>query len=253
MTERLQPQICIQFCVKLEHFSAETIRMIQKAAVTGNSWLAVSSQQACSCISSTAEIFGETSNHPGDSAHLQPRFAPLRLLTFPKTKIIFERDEISDHRWDTGKYDGAADGAGRSVRSQGAYLEGDWGVIVLCTVFLVSSSINISIFHSTWLDTSWTDFVYHRCRELWRNIKGVDSTGARGEDIILWKMATEGFTDNVAFEERIQGQLREWAMLLSRSLFWAEWKWTYGQRRESMGNTSEEQQGGQYSHKQNKQ
>ena len=35
----------------------------------------------------------------------------------------------------------------------------DWGVIVLCTMFLVSSSINVSIFHSTWLDPFWTDLV----------------------------------------------------------------------------------------------
>ena len=44
-----------------------------------------------------------------------------------------------------------------SVRSQGAYLEGDWGIIVLCTMFLVSFSMTVSIFHSAWLDTFWTD------------------------------------------------------------------------------------------------
>ena len=29
---------------------------------------------------------------------------------FPKTKITFEREEISDHCWDSGKHDGEADG-----------------------------------------------------------------------------------------------------------------------------------------------
>ena len=29
---------------------------------------------------------------------------------FSKTKITFEKKEIPDHRWDSGKYDGAADG-----------------------------------------------------------------------------------------------------------------------------------------------
>ena len=48
--------------------------------------------------------FGKTSNHPGGLAPLQPRFGALRLLAFPKTKITFEREEIS------GKYDGASDG-----------------------------------------------------------------------------------------------------------------------------------------------
>ena len=44
------------------------------------------------------------------------------------------------------------------VRSQGAYFEGDWGIIVLCIMFLVSSPINVSTFHSKWLDTFWTGF-----------------------------------------------------------------------------------------------
>ena len=41
---------------------------------------------------------------------LLPRFGALWLLAFPKTKITFEWEEISDHQWDSGKYDGAADG-----------------------------------------------------------------------------------------------------------------------------------------------
>ena len=36
MTEWAQQQIHIKFCIKLEHSSAETIQMIQKAAATGN-------------------------------------------------------------------------------------------------------------------------------------------------------------------------------------------------------------------------
>ena len=36
MTERVEQQICNKFCVKLEHSSVETIRMIQKAVAMGN-------------------------------------------------------------------------------------------------------------------------------------------------------------------------------------------------------------------------
>ena len=106
------------------------------------------------------KAFSETSNHPADSAPLQPRFGALWLLAFPKAKITFEREEISDHGWDSmgRKYNRAADSDWENyVRSLGAYFEGDWGVIVLCTMFLVSSSVNVSICHSTWLDTFWTD------------------------------------------------------------------------------------------------
>ena len=78
-------------------------------------------------------------NHPRDSVPLQPRFGTLWLLAFPKTKITLEREEISDHWWDSGKYNRAADGNWeKCVRSQSAYFEGDWGIIVLCTMFLVS-------------------------------------------------------------------------------------------------------------------
>ena len=51
MTEQAKQQICIQFCVKLEHSSMETLQMVQKATGMGNWWLAASSlQHACSCI-----------------------------------------------------------------------------------------------------------------------------------------------------------------------------------------------------------
>ena len=80
--------ICIKFCIKLEHSSLETIWMIQKAAAPkDNWWLAVSSRpHTHSCITTCAEIFGETSNYPGDSGPLKPRFGALQLLAFPKTK-----------------------------------------------------------------------------------------------------------------------------------------------------------------------
>ena len=135
--------------------------MIQKAAGNNNWWLSASSWQwAHSWVMSHAELFGKTSNHPGDSASQQPRFGSLQLLAFPQTKITFEREEISDCQWSSGKYDGATyDDWESCVRFSGAYFEGDWGVIVICTMFLVFSSINVSIFHITWLDTFWTEIV----------------------------------------------------------------------------------------------
>ena len=97
MTERVEQRICIEFCVKLEHSSTETIQMIQKSTAMGNWWLAASSQQRThSCVRFGAEFFVKTWNHPGDSGPLQPRFGVLELLYFPKTKIAFEREEISD-------------------------------------------------------------------------------------------------------------------------------------------------------------
>ena len=36
MTEQVEQQIHIKFCIKLEHSSMETIQMIQKATAMGN-------------------------------------------------------------------------------------------------------------------------------------------------------------------------------------------------------------------------
>ena len=36
MTKGVERQICIKFCIKLEHSSTETIWMIQKVAAMGN-------------------------------------------------------------------------------------------------------------------------------------------------------------------------------------------------------------------------
>ena len=36
MAEQVEQQICLKFCIKLEHASMETIQMIQKATAMGN-------------------------------------------------------------------------------------------------------------------------------------------------------------------------------------------------------------------------
>ena len=142
----LEQRICIKFYVKFECSSAETIWMIQKATAMGNWWLAASSWQcAFLCIVHCAECFGKTSNHPGNSAPLQARFGALWLLAFPKTKgKKFQTvDEIQEN------IIGQQMATGKTMGSQRTYFEEDWGTIVLCTIYLVSSSINASIFHIT--------------------------------------------------------------------------------------------------------
>ena len=104
MTERVQQCICIKFCVKLEHSSMKTIRMTQKAYRNN----AMSPAQ----VKVWHKYFKDSweSRESDDLPPLQPRFGALRLLAFPKTKITFEREKISDCRWNSGKYDEATDG-----------------------------------------------------------------------------------------------------------------------------------------------
>ena len=126
-------------------------------------------------------VFVKTSNHPGDSASLQPKFGTLQLLTFPKTKIIFEREEISDHRWDSGKYNGAADGDWENcVWSQGAYFEGDWGTVLgamlLVSCIFSNKCLYISCYMAGYiLDRPYTYIFFPNHsplyqRPLWQNI-----------------------------------------------------------------------------------
>ena len=109
-------------------------------------------------------IFGKTSNHPSDATPLQSRFGTLQILTLPKTEITFEREDISDCQWNSGKFpdEGADENWENCVRFEGTYFEGDWVILsyVQCLLYLVSYSINISIFHSTWLDTFWTYLIF---------------------------------------------------------------------------------------------
>ena len=125
--------------------SAERCSTAKLASTMGNRWLAAASGQCTqSCISSRAEFFGKTWNHSSDSVALQPRFGALQLLAFPKTKITFGRGEIQTINKIQENTTGQRMVMGRAVWNQGAYFEGDWGIIVLCTMFLVSSSIKVS-------------------------------------------------------------------------------------------------------------
>ena len=87
MTEQVEQQICIKFCIKLEHSSEETIRMILKAAAMGNRWLAASSQQRPhSCITSHAEFLEKHQITQVTQAPYSPDLVPCTSWLFPKLK-----------------------------------------------------------------------------------------------------------------------------------------------------------------------
>ena len=157
----VQQWICIKFCVKLENPSTKLFRWFRKWHLwaTGDWQLHHNTPAHASCLIHSFLVKHQITQVT--QPLYSPELVPCDIWLFPKTKITFEREEISDHPWDSGKYDGAVNGEWENcVRSQGAYFERDWGIIVLCTKCLVSSSINVFIFHITWLDTFWTDLKY---------------------------------------------------------------------------------------------
>ena len=107
-------------------------------------------------------VFSKTSNHPGDSAPLQPRFGSVWLLAFPKTKITFERKSYKTINEIQGNTMGQLTVMGRTVWGPKVpTLKGTETSLscVQCFLYLVRSSVNASTFHSTWLDTFWTDLI----------------------------------------------------------------------------------------------
>ena len=136
----------------------------------GSWWLAASSRQcARSCITSWAEFFGKTSNHPGDSPFYSPDLVPSDFWLFPKLKFPSKGkrfqtiDEIQEDMM------GQLMATGRTVWGPKVpTLKGTEASLfhVQCFLYLVSST-NVSIFHITWLDTFWTDLIEGNTHRFW--------------------------------------------------------------------------------------
>ena len=145
MTEQAEQQICIKFCIKVEHSSTEPIQIIHEATAMGNWWLAALSWQcSCSYIMSHEEFFVKHQITHMIQLPYSPDLAPCNFLLFSKLKSPLKGKRFLTINWDLGKYCGAADGSWlqlnweKCVKSQSSYFEGDWGFIVLHIIFLVS-------------------------------------------------------------------------------------------------------------------
>ena len=164
MTEWVEQWICIKFCIKLEHSSVDTIWMIQKATTMGNWWLAASSRQCTHASCLMQSFLAKHQITQGTQPHTAQIWCPAASGFFQKW----------NHLW-----------KGRDFRPQMRFWKIRWGCwwqlvelcqvprylptlkgtetslsYVQCLIYLVSYSINVSIFHSAWLDTFWTYLVY---------------------------------------------------------------------------------------------
>ena len=163
MIEKVEQQICIKFCIKLEHYFTKTIQMIQKAKDTGNWWSAASSQQFTSC---PVQFFDKTSNHAGDSASLphtqNPDLASCDFWLFPKLKSLLKGKRFQTVNEIQDNTTGQPMVIGRTVWGPKVpTLKGTEASLscVQCFLYLVSS-INVSIFHIIWPDTFWTNLIH---------------------------------------------------------------------------------------------
>ena len=163
MTEQVEQQICLNFRIKLEYSSMETVQMIQKAPAMDNWWLAASSQECSpSCITSCAEFFGKTPNHPSDSDPYSTDLVPCDLQLFPKLKSLLKGKRFQTVEKIQKNTMGQLMAIGRTVCDPKVpTLKGTEASLsyAQCFLYLVSSAVNIYIFHITQLDTFWTELI----------------------------------------------------------------------------------------------
>ena len=84
------------------------------------------------------QSFNETSNHPGDSALYSPDLVPWNFWLFPKLKSPLKGKRFHTFNEIQENTTGQLMVTGRTVWGPKVpTLKGDWGIIVLCTMFLV--------------------------------------------------------------------------------------------------------------------
>ena len=176
MTEQVEQWICITFCIKLEHSSMETIQ-IQKAAaygqlVIGRFIMTMHLLVHCVSCSFLAKHQITQLTQPPYSPDLVPwDFWLFSKLKSPLKRKIFQTiNEIQENT--TGQlmviptkdcaecFEQSKRCLGSCVRSQGAYCEGDWGVIVQYTIFLVSCIFNKCFYFSYYMAGHFLERLY---------------------------------------------------------------------------------------------
>ena len=130
----------------------------------GNWWLAASSQQRiCSCITSRAELLVKHQITQVTQPCYSPDLVPCDFWLFPKLKSPLTRK----------RFQTVYEIQENTIRQLVAIRRIMWGPNVptlkgteaslshvQCFLYLISSSINVSIFLSVWLDTLWTDYTH---------------------------------------------------------------------------------------------
>ena len=162
MTEQVEQWICIRFCVKLEHSSVETIWIIQKAM---GDWQLHHNNMATHASHLMQGFLAKHQITQVTPPPYSPDLVSCDFWLFPKLKSPLKGkrfqtiDKIQENMIRQPMV------IGRIVWSPKVpTLKGTEALsCVQCFLYLVSSLINVSVFHSIWTDTFWTDLVDRKC------------------------------------------------------------------------------------------
>ena len=163
MTEQVEQQICIKFCIKLENPPQKLFRWFRRLQLwaTGDCQLhhnmPTHASHLVHCFLEKHQITQVT------QPPYSPDLTPCNFWLFPELKSPLKGEKFQTVDEIQEKMTGQLMAIGRTV----------WGPevptlketelslsCVQCFLYLVSSSINVSIFHTVWLDTFWTYFEY---------------------------------------------------------------------------------------------
>ena len=155
--------ICIKFCVKLEHSSAETIGWFRRLQLwAAGDWQLHHDHVPAHASRLMQSFLAKHQITQVTRPPYSPGLVPYNFWLFPKLKSALKgkRFQTINEIWEN--MTGQLMAIGRTLwDSSMPTLKGIEASLsyVQCFLSLVSSSINVSIFHCTWLDTFWADLI----------------------------------------------------------------------------------------------
>ena len=164
MTERVEQWICNDFCINLEHCLQKLLRWFRRPQL----WATGDGQRHHDNVLTHASCLMQSffANHQITQV-TQPHYSP-NLMTcdfwlFPKLKSPLKGkrfqtiDEIQENTMGQLMATGRTVWGPKVPTLKGTETSLSYGQ---CFLYLVSSSVKVSVFHITWPDTFWTDLVF---------------------------------------------------------------------------------------------
>ena len=158
MTEQAEQWICMKFCTKFE-YSSWNYSDNSEGHSYGELVIGSFIMTTCPLIHHVLHrVFWWNIKTSRWLSPLQPRFGALQLLALPKLRSLLKgkrfqtANEIQENTMGQLRAIGRTMWGSKVPTSKGTEAS---LFCVQCFLYLVSSSLNVSIFHSTWLDNFW--------------------------------------------------------------------------------------------------